>query len=391
MASATNFRSGGTAWKRALVVCAAALAILACVMAARALPRSAAIRAEPPGTEPSLRPRALTEHVVIISVDGLRPDAIDRFDPPHMRRLRAGGRVARAAETVFPSSTLPAHVSMLTGLAPAQHRVEWNELLETDTVGPVPATVLQRVRRHGLRSAAFLSKPKLRHLISDGTIDHLHRHADGFTGLWAAQIERAVKDYLETHRPSILLVHIGDPDYIGHVFGWMSLPYGHAVRRADAAIEEVLESADQAFGPGRYTVILTADHGGSGRDHGSESEADTRVPWILWGRGVRGSGWIERDVRLVDTAPTVLRLLGLDAAGPVDGRPVAEALEIPGSRTTHVNAAHHWDSSTAKSAAASSSRGSTSIGAAARSSFQPPRSTSADAKRAGSSARSRPR
>jgi hypothetical protein len=308
-----------------------------------------------------------------------------------MRRLRAGGRVARAAETVFPSSTLPAHVSMLTGLAPAQHRVEWNELLETDTVGPVPATVLQRVRRHGLRSAAFLSKPKLRHLISDGTIDHLHRHADGFTGLWAAQIERAVKDYLETHRPSILLVHIGDPDYIGHVFGWMSLPYGHAVRRADAAIEEVLESADQAFGPGRYTVILTADHGGSGRDHGSESEADTRVPWILWGRGVRGSGWIERDVRLVDTAPTVLRLLGLDAAGPVDGRPVAEALEIPGSRTTHVNAAHHWDSSTAKSAAASSSRGSTSIGAAARSSFQPPRSTSADAKRAGSSARSRPR
>ena len=61
---------------------------------------------------------------------------------------------------------------------------------------------------------------------------------------------------------------------------------------------------------GRVTLIVTSDHGGSGLRHGSESPADVRIPWLAWGAEVPAGGWIPR-VRTVDTAATVLSLLGL--------------------------------------------------------------------------------
>mgnify|MGYP006180885055 CR=1 FL=1 len=116
--------------------------------------------------------------------------------------------------------------------------------------------------------------------------------------------------YLRHVRPNLLFVHIGEPDYAGHTTGWMSVFYGWATRRADGAVETLLEAADDAFGAGNYTVILTADHGGHEHNHGSESIEDVRIPWIAWGQGV-APGSRPAGVRTMDTAATALWLLGV--------------------------------------------------------------------------------
>src|SRR5690606_34556114 len=62
---------------------------------------------------------ALTGHVVVISVDGLRPDAIEKFGAKNIQRLIREGSYSLEATTILPSKTLPSHTSMLTGTEPA--------------------------------------------------------------------------------------------------------------------------------------------------------------------------------------------------------------------------------------------------------------------------------
>mgnify|MGYP006212389579 FL=1 len=112
--------------------------------------------------------------------------------------------------------------------------------------------------------------------------------------------------------------------------GCISFLYGLAARRADAAVGRVLEAADEAYGRGNYTVILTADHGGHDHDHGSEAEEDVRIPWIAWGRGV-SEGTRPLGVRTMDTAATALWLLGVTVPAHWAGRPVRAAFDGAGS------------------------------------------------------------
>ena len=68
-----------------------------------------------PATPPSVA-RRLYDHVVIVSFDGMRPDAMALADAPTLHRLRAEGAAAVNAQTVGDSSTLPSHSSMLSGV-----------------------------------------------------------------------------------------------------------------------------------------------------------------------------------------------------------------------------------------------------------------------------------
>lgn len=106
-------------------------------------------------------------------------------------------------------------------------------------------------------------------------------------------------------------MHLTDPDRAGHRSGWMGTAYGRAVTAADAAVARLLAAADRAYGSGNYSVIVTADHGGHERDHGSDDPRDVLIPWIAWGRGVARGPLVGPPVRTMDTAASVLWLPGL--------------------------------------------------------------------------------
>ncbi|HEU5208441.1 MAG TPA: alkaline phosphatase family protein [Longimicrobiales bacterium] len=273
----------------------------------------------------------LSRHVVIVSIDGLRPDAIARYDAPTLQRLVATGRYTLRARTVVPSKTLPAHTSMLTGASLEQHGVSWNEPL-SDSVLSVP-TIFERARRHGLVTAAFFSKPKMEMLASGSGYDYVQRPVGGLMGMLGGDVHEDVRALLREEKPHLLFVHIGDPDYIGHITGWMTPFYGNAVARADDALEEIITVADSAYGVGEYTLIVTADHGGHGRDHTGPDPVDVHIPWIVAGKGVRGSGELRSQVRVFDTGPTALWLLGIRIDASLAGRPVREAFEAATAET----------------------------------------------------------
>ncbi|MEX2154297.1 MAG: alkaline phosphatase family protein [Gemmatimonadaceae bacterium] len=271
----------------------------------------------------------VTDHVVIISLDGLRPDAIEKFGAKHILRLMREGSYTLKAQTILPSKTLPSHTSMLTGVDADQHGITWNSD-ETDEHGHVDVpTVFGLAKAAGLHTAAFFSKTKFHHLERPMTLDYVKSPKGGLlTGRFSAErTSQYVEDYLESTPidPNLIFVHIGEPDYAGHIFGWMSGMYGRAVRQADEAVADVLDEANDRFGAGNYTVIVTADHGGHGRDHGSSDPRDTTIPWIVWGKGVQAGAALPTGIRTMDTAATALWMLGVDAPMAWVGRPVSAA------------------------------------------------------------------
>jgi predicted AlkP superfamily pyrophosphatase or phosphodiesterase len=277
-------------------------------------------------------PAPLSRHVILVSIDGLRADAIEEAGAATLQKLIATGSSAAEARTILPSKTLPSHVSMLTGLLPTAHGITWNSD-RTDELGVVTVpTVFELAHDAGYRTAAFLSKRKLRHLLKQGTLDEVRY--PGFGPMPASRMVREAADYIRRSEPNLLFVHIADVDFMGHRIGWGSLLYRWAVREADAGVRELLRAATDTYGEGNFTVIVTSDHGGHGRDHGTEDPQDMMIPWISYGRGIRAGHQVTRPVRTMDTAATVLQVMGIGLPAGWDGLPVAEAFSAPAVVTT---------------------------------------------------------
>ena len=279
-----------------------------------------------PGTvsRPSLPLSSITRNVLVISVDGLRPDAIAAYRTPTLQRLMREGSYTLSASTIFPSKTLPSHTSMLTGQPPESHGVLWNSVATADADSIELPNIFSVARAHGYSTAAFFSKAKFQPLQRLGTLDY-SQAPGGWFGRWSG--ERTVNDvaeYLEGARPNLLFVHLTDPDAAGHSAGWMTAEYGRAVLDADATVDRLIGLAQGVYGSGNFSLIVTADHGGHGTNHGSSDSRDVTIPWIAWGQGVK-QGVLESSIRTMDTASTVLWLLGLAKPADWTGEAVTEA------------------------------------------------------------------
>jgi predicted AlkP superfamily pyrophosphatase or phosphodiesterase len=293
------------------------------------------VRSGPAASSPRPMPEAsISRNVLVVSIDGLRPDAIGTFRAPTLQRLMREGSYTLSASTIHPSKTLPSHTSMLTGLPPEEHGVLWNNAATADADSIDLPNIFSVARTNGYSTAAFFSKSKFQPLQRRDTLDY-SQAPGGWFGRWSSR--RTVSDvakYLERAQPNVLFVHLTDPDAAGHRAGWMTADYGRAVLAADAAVNRLVGLAERAYGVGQFSLIVTADHGGHQTDHGSSDPRDVTIPWIAWGQGVKPGVLDPSIVRTMDTASTVLWLLGLTPPTDWAGQAVMQAFEPSPVRAT---------------------------------------------------------
>jgi hypothetical protein len=283
--------------------------------------RSATLPSQP------LPQTSVSRHVLVVSVDGLRPDAIATYNAPTLQRLMREGSYTLSATTIDPSTTLPSHTSMLTGQPPERHGVLWNNVATAAADSIDLPNIFSLARAHGYSTAAFFSKAKFQPLQRLGTLDY-SQAPGGWFGRWSSDRTMSdVANYLQGARPNVLFVHLSDVDAAGHRSGWMTPEYGRAVLSADAAINRLLGLAERVYGAGHFSLIVTADHGGHGTGHGSKDPRDVTIPWITWGQGVKQGVLDQPAIRTMDTAATVLWLLGLTEQSDWAGEPVIRAYD----------------------------------------------------------------
>ena len=270
------------------------------------------------GSLPSLYANSV-EHVVIVSIDGGKPAALKKSYMPHLNLITEEGSSTFKAETIFPSSTLPSHTSMLTGVSPRVHKITWN--FWNPFRGPVEVpTIFSLAKAQRYSTALLATKEKFRHLEVRNSLNLFSLRSQT-----ALEVAREAQSYLRSQKTRLTFIHMPDADKAGHSWGWESPQQIQALGNVDDALGIVLQTMREVFAGKSYVLIVTADHGGSGTDHGSASPEDKLIPWIIWGTGVKKNYTITRNVSTMDTAATALWLLGVPAPRYWEGTPVEEA------------------------------------------------------------------
>lgn len=265
--------------------------------------------------------RATADLVVLVSLDGLRPDAIT----PSMRalhKLYLQGASPQLARTIDKSATLPSHASMVSGVDPDQHGLDFNAYRPDRGVISKP-TVFSVAHGAGLPTSMFVGKNKLKHLLARPTDAQFK-----MGGMLCEKLLKFALPHLREARKGLVFLHFADVDSAGHRVGWMTDEYMQAARTADACLDQVMDTLVDMGRMDRTLLIVTSDHGGHNRSHGTRLDVDQRIPWYAWGAGVK-RGRIPRSVHTTDTAATVLAALGLSLPAGTHGQPVAEAFSRP--------------------------------------------------------------
>ncbi|MFN8588996.1 MAG: alkaline phosphatase family protein [Candidatus Eisenbacteria bacterium] len=276
-------------------------------------------------------PARAARHVVVVSLDGLRPDVALRADMPAFRALMARGAFTLYAATTDVAITLPSHTSMLTGVTPARHGITYNaDPRPQDQPWPASPTLFEVAHRAGFTTAMVAGKSKFSVLATPGMLDTVLVPPRGQVFADSLVAETAAR-WIRTRRPQLLFVHLPGLDAVGHAKGWGSAEQVAAAASVDRALAVVLRAIAHAGLADSTLIVASADHGGAGTTHGGLDARSRLIPWVCAGPGVRHNFDLAQlrdlQVHTEDTFATAADWLGAPLAGPVDGRAVREAFE----------------------------------------------------------------
>lgn len=254
------------------------------------------------------------EKVILISVDGLRPDGFLACGNPYVDELMKMAYYTLDGKTVMPSVTLPCHMSMFHSVTPQRHGITTNLYLPMAR----PINGLFEQLRNGKRTCAmYYGWEPLRDVARPESLrfaEFIHSYSEesSDTALTDSALERIRKS-----EPDFVFLYMVETDEKGgHDSGWMTEEYLHRVSIAVDNIKRVIEKCGE-----EYTVVITADHGGHDRHHGLDIPEDMTIPMFYIGKrfeaGKRFSGG-----SILDIAPTIAKLMDVAPADEWEGTSV---------------------------------------------------------------------
>jgi len=250
--------------------------------------------------------------VILISIDGMRPDGFLTCGNPYINELMTKSSYSLQASSVFPSVTLPCHMSMFHSVPPERHGTTTNTYMPQ--VRPINGLGEQIAAAGGV-SAMFYGWEPLRDVIRPESLkcaEYLNAYAGEHTDAYLT--ERAMH-CMRTYHPDFVFLYMVETDEKGgHDNGWMTPAYLEYISAAIDNVKAVVEE----FGE-EYTVIVTADHGGHDRAHGTTMPEDMVIPMFFMGSAFTPGKQLE-GIGLLDIAPTVAALLSVPAAPEWEGR-----------------------------------------------------------------------
>ena len=274
---------------------------------------------------------ANVDHVILISVDGLRADLLQNLinndtngSYANFKRFVTEGATTFNARTDFTHTiTIPNHACMITGRPvlqpgsdPTLHHgytsnsdppANWTLHNQGNTNVPYKASVFDVAHDNGLSTALYASKSKFILFEQsynatngapdttgpDNGRDKIDVYVNKSVGqLNASNMQVDFINGMRANRYNFAFVHYRDPDSVGHDQGWGSGAWNASVADVDDYLGQVfnLIENDVTASPhlnGKTVIILTTDHGGLGTGHSSASVPESyTIPYFVWGTGI---------------------------------------------------------------------------------------------------------
>ncbi|MFN3486340.1 MAG: alkaline phosphatase family protein [Planctomycetota bacterium] len=253
------------------------------------------------GMPPQGKP-ARVERVILVSIDGLRPEFYrdETYEAPVLRELARRGAWAKGVEGVFPSVTYPSHASIATGVRPWKHGIYantvWTErgstrdwhwyardlrartLWDAAREKGIPAAITYWPVSVGARADWVLGEiwdpegretaARLQGAATPGLLLELCL-ALGVPRERIAQDKAAIDAFVSgaaayvfrRYRPALQFVHLLQVDDVQHKEGRDGPGVREAVRRQDAQVGRILRAVREAGEEERTVFVVTGDYG----------------------------------------------------------------------------------------------------------------------------------
>lgn len=267
-------------------------------------------------------PEDATRHVLILGVDGLRPDAIEPADAPMMDMLFAHGAGTLEASTQLTGDTVsgPGWASILTGIEVERHGVTSNETAVMEGIDRSVPTFLGAAFDAGLGTGLIVHWLQLPLLVEQGPAQGFRFGGDSIVASTAVRFLGEPRD--------LLFLHFDDCDHTGHAtgFGPTNPDYIAAVEGVDANFTTVIDAvlARETYATEEWLFVMVTDHGGEGTAHGARNAINRTIPLLFVRPGM--TPVTLTGASHMDVAPTVLSYLGVSTEATYDGQVVVEAL-----------------------------------------------------------------
>lgn len=255
--------------------------------------------------------------VVLVLVDGMRPDGLLSCGHAFLRDLTKKSTYCLRSRTVMPSVTLPCHTSLFMSVDPERHGILTNDWHAQ--VRPIES-LTELVHRFEGRTAMMYNWEQLRDLAKPSSLDFSYFRRLTKDQETSLACDRELTDVcienLRREQPDFTFLYLGATDESGHRSGWMSEPYLEAIANASACIQRVYEALDE-----NTSLIVTADHGGQERSHGYDTPECMTIPILMCGPAFKENNELEA-LSIKDIAPTIARVLGIPASADWEGKSV---------------------------------------------------------------------
>ncbi|MFT4571118.1 MAG: arylsulfatase A-like enzyme [Hyphomicrobiaceae bacterium] len=378
---------------------------LCALVASLALGASCSNPGEIPDAIPDRVPPAIERpNIVLLSLDTLRADFLgcygqDLETTPAIDQIAAAG--TRFTDTTSASPwTLPSHASLFSGLYPSRHGVTDKEFRLT---APSLPTLLQSAgyQTMGVSNALLVGHPHFNLMTGFDLNRHIpefgiRKRRNGTERVTRGTLNAAgivvdqAQDWLrgrDTTKPFFMFLHFYDahtdlnPDpvwrekfvgpYDGELNGrtmqllrsrepgrglsqddaqWLREMYAAEIRTLDEHLKRLFAFLDDQNLTETTVVVVTSDHGEEFLDHGGVLHGVTHyqellhIPLIMRGPGIPIGKRVKFPTHLIDVAPTLLRLSGVEHPA-MDGVDLAtswlEPIKVPAQRFLFSEADHN--------------------------------------------------
>ena len=218
-------------------------------------------------------PKPLT---LLVSIDGFKPEYLQRGITPNLQQLAITGAAAQGMLPVFPSITFPNHFSMVTGLYPDHHGIVNNNMKDPEIrepfklssrtavtnpawwTGGVPIWV--SAQQQGLRSSTLFWPG------SETTIKGIQPNDWLYYDKNMSASARVSKLLEWLHRPKteradFATLYFEDVDSMGHRYGPNSNEVNLSLVQVDLAIHQLIMGLKETGLYDQTTLIIVSDHG----------------------------------------------------------------------------------------------------------------------------------
>lgn len=211
--------------------------------------------------------------VILISLDGMRYDFVDKYKPPTLLKMSREGVRAKWMIPSFPTKTFPNHYTIATGLYPQNHGIVENSVYDFGTTfsmskraevqngrwwGGEPIWVT--AEKQGQRSASYFF------VGSEASIGGVSPTTWRTYNGRVPNIMRVDKvlgwlDLPADKRPTMISTYFSTVDDVAHEFGPDAEETRYAVLEVDGYIERLKRGLRERGLDQAVNVIIVSDHG----------------------------------------------------------------------------------------------------------------------------------